>query len=231
MSNTIAHLMIAQTVLAAVPTLSGYHHAFFLGSLAPDTIGSKPGCTRDDKKRVHLREGIRDADWLNEDKMQLFDARVHRFVREHIQNPSLSAEQKDFNTGYLVHLLTDKWNHKTIRQTMLKIANDRGVQETDREFFYMMTNDLEALDHYLLTSQPQIKELFTDTVCTPVQHSLPGYIEAAYIESSIQWWQNHYLPGIQRRSLLYITEHDIDDFVTTAAAEISKEIHGLLLTE
>ena len=230
MSNSIAHLTVAHRILQTLPGLVTRPSAYYLGTLAPDTIGSKPGCTRDDKKRVHLRDGIRDADWLNRDKMQLFDDRIQTFVLGHIRNASLSAEQRDFNTGYLVHLLTDKWNHKTIRQTMLKIANDRGVQETDREFFYMMTNDLEALDQYLLTSQPQVKGLFADTVCIPVQYSLPGYIETAYIEGSIHWWQNHYLPGIQSRSLLYITEDEIDAFVALAAKEIVKELTPLILS-
>lgn len=230
MSNSIAHIMVAHEIIHSVPALVQYPQAYYLGALAPDTIGSKRDCTRDDKKRVHLRDGIRDADWLNEDKMLLFDDRVRQFVRAHIQDPSLSAEQRDFNTGYLVHLLTDKWNHKTIRQTTLKIANQRGIQENDREFFHMMTNDLEALDQYLFCAHPSLNALFTETIRTPVQYCLPGYIEKEYIEGSINWWKIHYLPGIQRRKLLYITEADIDAFTMLAAREITEELAQLLET-
>lgn len=228
MSNTIAHLAVAKEVLSSAANLVVSARDFYLGSLAPDTIGSKPDCTRDDKKRVHLREGIRDADWLSSEKMQLFDDRIRQFVHEQIQDPSHSAEQRDFNTGYLVHLLTDKWNHKTIRQTMLKIANQHGVQENDREFFHMMVNDLEALDHYLLCRDPNLRPLFFSVIDNPRICGLAGYIEPDYLKVSILWWKNRYLPGIESRKLLYITEGMITEFVSVAAKEISAELNALI---
>ena len=45
--------------------------AFYLGVLAPDTIAGKKDATKEDKKRVHLREDIRDAQWLEVDNMEL----------------------------------------------------------------------------------------------------------------------------------------------------------------
>ena len=55
MSNTIAHLAVAAEILKLNPLLIKNKSAYYLGAIAPDTIGSKPNVTRNDKKIVHLR--------------------------------------------------------------------------------------------------------------------------------------------------------------------------------
>lgn len=226
MSNTVAHLAVASRILKAWPALAGDAQAFYLGCVAPDTVGSKPGCTREDKKRVHLREGIRDAQWLEAEQMALFQSRVSSFVSEYIA--PAQAGQRDFNLGYLVHLLTDAWNHRTIRQTLLKQAIARGVSESDREFFYMVTNDLEALDHYLLTTDGELGEILDGVLNREAEYALPGWIEKEYIQGSIQWWKNAYLVNIQQRQLKYITQGDITEFVDIATRQILAELKELL---
>lgn len=226
MSNTIAHLAVANRILKEHPTLVHDASAFYLGCVAPDTIGSKIGCSRDDKKRVHLRDGIRDAEWLNNEKMGLFKSRIQHFVDEHISNSD--GSQFDFNIGYLVHLLTDEWNHRTVRQTMLRKANAMNVLESDRAFFYMMTNDLEALDNYLLNNNEEIREILARLLSQGAQYALAGFIEKEYIEGSIQWWSNSYLVNIKQRELKYISEADIAEFVDIATREISAELNALL---
>ena len=76
MPGIIAHLTIANKILQECPELVCDVSAFYLGSVAPDTIESKIGCTRNDKKRVHLREEIKDVEWLNNEKMFLFKNRI-----------------------------------------------------------------------------------------------------------------------------------------------------------
>ena len=160
MSNTIAHLAVANEILKLNNDLIKNEYAYYLGAVAPDTIGSKPNVTRNDKRIVHLREDISDIDWLNYECMEIFNSRVVNFVNQYINNDAIDINQRDFNIGYLVHLLTDKWNHKTIRQKMLKYAKEIGVMEKDKDFFYMMINDLEALDNYILENIDNIKEIY-----------------------------------------------------------------------
>ena len=226
MSNTIAHLAVANRILKECPTLVQDVDAFYLGSVAPDTIGSKVDCSREDKKRVHLRDGIRDAEWLNDEKMCIFKDSIRHFAGEHISKEI--GSRRDFNIGYLVHLLTDEWNHRTIRQTMLKKANEISVLESDRGFFYMMTNDLEALDNYLLNNNEEVDNIIANLLKQEVQHDLKGFIEKEYIERSIQWWSNSYLVNITQRELKYISETDIEDFIDVATKEILAEIGALL---
>ncbi len=223
MSNTIAHLAVAKEILDKRPDLVQNQRAFYLGILAPDTIASKPDAVKEDKKRVHLRENIRDAQWLEPEQMEIFMDRVSEFVRVHITEEK-DADQHDFNMGYLVHLLTDKCNHGTIRQKLLKKAAERGIVSADREFYYMCVNDLEALDFYLLETRPEFGELFEGLRSAKAEYGLPGYIEKEYIDGSMWWWTNKYLPGIRERQLLYIETGDIDEFIAYSAGKIEEEL-------
>lgn len=230
MSNTIAHLAVAQKIYKKIQNNINNADAYYLGAVAPDAIGSKPDCVRNDKKIVHLREDIRDIDWLSESKMAIFDERVEKFISTYINDQTIDSDQRYFNIGYLVHLLTDKWHHKTIRQALLKVANANGVKESDKDFFYMCVNDLEALDNYLLNRYPDINQLFFDLIEKPVNYCLEGYIEKDYIEESMNWWKNQYLSSIQTRTLQYITEEDIDIFINAASDNIITEMkaHSIL---
>ncbi len=262
MSNTIAHLAVAQRIFLAikdcdqksddsistnadtksiVKIITDFPDAYYLGTVAPDAIGSKPECTREDKRRVHLREDIRDSQWLLDEQMEVFDKRVVDFVKTYINSylitgiddtsrmeKKVESQEKGrqiaFNIGYLVHLLTDKWNHKTIRQILLKAANANGVAESDKEFFHMCVNDLEALDYYLLNKYPDVKQLFFDMVDKPTDCSLTGYVEKEYIDGSKNWWNTQYLFSIQARELKYITESDIEHFIEIASEGIIQEL-------
>lgn len=227
MSNTIAHLAVAKELLEKKMDLVQNRRAYYLGILAPDTITSKPDAIKEDKKRVHLRENIRDAQWLEPDQMAIFMDRIHEFVQVHIIDEK-EVTQRDFNIGYLVHLLTDKCNHGTIRQKLLKKAAERGIVSSDREFYHMCVNDLEALDAYLLEKHPELDELFEELRNKEVDLGLQGWIEKEYIDGSMWWWTNKYLPGIKERKLLYIETDDIEQFITYSTEKIIEELGNLL---
>lgn len=227
MSNTIAHLAVANEILKLNNNLIKNEYAYYLGAVAPDTIGSKVNVTRNDKKIVHLREDISDIDWLNDECIELFNSRVVNFVNEYINN-DVDENQRDFNIGYLVHLLTDKWNHKTIRQKMLKYAKEIGVMEKDKDFFYMMINDLEALDNYILENNDYIQSIYNMITKDEVKYDLSGYIEKEYISKSISWWNNEYLPGIKLKELKYLKKEDIDEFIKVSSINIVKELEELV---
>ena len=227
MSNTIAHLAVARELLKKCPDLIHNERAYYLGTLAPDTIGGKPDYKREDKKRVHLREDIPDTRWLEPELMALFTERVNAFAQEYIVNEN-DADQRDFNIGYWVHLLTDKYNHETIRQKLLKKAIERGVVSCVREFYHTNTsghgNDVEALDFYLLESYPELGDLFFELTSKEIDYCLPGWIEKQYMKNSIWWLNNHYLPGIKEQEFLYLTTEDMEEFIIYSVSKIGEEL-------
>lgn len=226
MANSIAHLAVAHEILVKCPGMVSNTNAYYLGSLAPDAISSKPGAERNDKRIVHLREDIRDADWLLPEKMKIFKERIEKFAKQYATVSD--GGQRDFNIGYLVHLLTDEWNHRTVRQVMLRIANTNNIQQSDRAFYHMMVNDLEALDQYLLHELPNIEGLFFKLMNEPIAYCLPGLIEKEYLAESMVWWKCHYVPSIGARKLLYITTNHIDDFIEIASENIAEEVMALI---
>lgn len=227
MSNTIVHLAVAAEILKLNPLLVKNQGPYYLGSVAPDTIGSKLGVTRNDKKLVHLREDISDIDWLNQDYMNIFNSRVNEFVHMYIKYET-DENQRDFNIGYLIHLLTDKQNHKTIRQTMLKYAKEKSIEEKDKVFYSMMSNDLECLDNYLLEQNDEIKAIFISLCNTAVDYDLEPYIKKEYIKRSIEWWKNEYLSRIKTKELVHLSFTDINEFIKISSKEITNEVKSLL---
>ncbi len=223
MSNTIAHIMVAKKILEKNKNCIENMEAYYLGSIAPDTISSKENASREDKKIVHLRQGISDLDWLKAEQMGLFNERITSFIYKYIVLEK-NESQKSFNIGYLVHLLTDKWNHKTIRQIMLKYANTINVMEKDKAFFEMMISDLGALDKYLLDTYSDVKDIFNHICNNEIKYSLNDYIEKEYIVKSIDWWINVYIPQLKWLSLKYLQISDIEYFITKSSDEISKEL-------
>lgn len=123
MANTLVHLVVAKQILDSNPNLVTNKTVYYFSSIAPDTIGSKPNSNHEDKKFAHLRAGISDLDWLKPDQFKIFENNIDSFIAKHIKSEDIDNDQLSFNIGYLVHLLTDKWNHITVRQTMLKVAN------------------------------------------------------------------------------------------------------------
>ena len=228
MANTLAHLAIAQKILAARPQMVKYTDSFYMGTIAPDSIESKEGAVRDDKKLVHLRLGITDMEWLQPEKMAIFDRRLEDFISYFIYKES-EPRQRDFCIGYLVHLITDKINHGTMRLRILRALEKQGYEDGKWPFILKVLNELETLDNYLLKSRPETKELFYHLMELPVEHYLPGMIEKAYLEKSLDWWKEHYIPQIAGRKAEIVQLHEIDDFVSLAADRIIKQLDEIEL--
>ena len=223
MANTIAHLAVAQKVLEARPQFISLKYNYYLGTIAPDAIESKAGALRDDKKLVHLRMGISDKDWLKPDKMRIFDRRLDDFVRESIIEED-DTHHRDFSIGYLVHLLTDKYNHATIRQRILREFDSEG----DKNLIPVFVNELEALDCYLIRGTPELSALFYTIMELPVINCMPGYIEAEYLEKSLKWWKAEYIPQIATRKSKILRHEEIDEFISGATEYIIKELDRIM---
>ena len=219
MANTIAHLAVAEKVLNARPELVSLKYNYYLGTIAPDAIESKVGAARDDKKLVHLRQGISDREWLRPDKMAIFDSRLEKFIQESILEET-DEHHRDFSIGYLVHLLTDKYNHGSIRQRILKEFGSEG----DKELIPVFINELEALDCYLIRGTPELSALFYTIMELPVQNCMPGYIEAEYLEKSLKWWKAQYIPQISTRKSKILQCLEIDEFIAGATEYIVQEL-------
>lgn len=227
MANTIAHLAVAHTVLERRPQLVKYKDSFYLGNIAPDSIESKEGAVRDDKKHVHLRLGITDMEWLQPDKMAIFDQRLEEFIKDNLYNEK-DPQQRDFLLGYIVHLITDKINHGTVRLRILRALEPQGFEDGKWPFILHVLNELEFLDAYLMESRPEVADIFYRLMEQPITNWLPGYIEKEYLEKSLVWWKNEYIPQIKERQARIMAAQEIDDFVQLASDIITEQLDRII---
>jgi len=219
---------VAQEIRRRRPDLVEHTVSYLIGNIGPDSIESKAGAVRDDKKLVHLRLGITDMEWLRPEKMAIFDRRLEDFFSYFICRET-EPRQRDFCIGYLVHLITDKINHGSMRLRILRALEKQGYEDGKWPFILKVLNELEALDYYLLKSRPETAALFYRLMELPVEHYLPGMIEKAYLEKSLVWWKDQYIPQIAGRKAEIVEMHEIDDFVELAAERIIEILDTLKL--
>lgn len=222
MAGTIAHLVIADKVLNKINKNNGFDTiAYYIGAIAPDTIKSKKNYTRSDMKYTHLREGIRDKDWLMTKNHLEFQRRVKRFIETYLRNKEKT--DFEFNLGYFIHLLTDEYNHKTIRQVVLKCANERCVIESDKEFYHMMVHELDSMDHYLLRNNPNIPNILK-YMFNYEKELNNDYISHDIIERSFDWIQSDHLPSMYKKHPKYLSYEIINDFIREITEVIAEKI-------
>lgn len=226
MANTIAHLAIAKEMLRREPNFIQNQDAFYLGVLAPDAIAGKPGTIRADKLKVHLRENIPDVHWTDPEYMELFHERAKSFAREYVTLEK-DKDQRDFNLGYLVHLLTDKCNFYLMLPKILVHAKELGYQFGTPEVVAMCTNDLNALDQYLLDTYPDIAALFDKICMEEVHYGLKGWVDREYVEGARWWWVNVYLPAVGKCELRYVEPADMEEFIVASVDRIFADLEYL----
>ncbi len=220
MANTIAHLIISNEILNKYPNLVSDKEAFLVGSVSVDC-----NALREDKRKAHLREGIKDSEWKLEENMNTFLHRLRDFNESYVICEQ--GYQRDFNLGYMVHLLVDLFNYKTIRNKMISKISKDNYKETDRDFFYLITNDLEYLDYYLLTHYKDAQSLKNTLLSYNHIYHLDGYVSISQIDSSIEYWNNTYFPNICKRELKYLGVSDILEFISGCVDEVLNNLEFL----
>ena len=223
MAGTITHLIIAKEILNRIKESIDNPDAFLLGNIAPDAIYSKINLTKEDKKRAHLRSDISDINWLEEAKMDVFNKRVRSFIEENI----IKKDHHDLYLGYVVHLLTDAYNHKTIRQELIPIASDLGIKENDKGFYHLSMNEIDAMDAYFREKDQQIEEVINRLYEIAPNYEVVGYITKDELKRSTDWIKNVYLNHIQSKKPKYLSYERMDAFkidcVNTIITQLSND--------
>lgn len=152
MAGAITHIAIADKIIELVHD-EGFENIslFYCGCIGPDAIHARPGFCREDKKKTHLRKGIKDADFLTEENQELFHSRVRNFINERIYEGN---KYNDFLKGYVVHLLSDELFMKTVRLEYINAVNESGNTQFNRDFFDSLMNDIDDIDYRLAREYP-----------------------------------------------------------------------------
>lgn len=164
MPGAITHIAIADKIIELLGDEKFDNISlFYCGSIGPDAIHARPGFSRKDKKKTHLREGIRDAEFLTDENQELFHKRVSDFIDKRIYKGN---KYNDFLKGYVVHLLSDELFIKTVRLEYIKAMNGEETTEHGKEFFDGFMFDMDDIDYRLAREYPFSRnvreELYTE---------------------------------------------------------------------
>lgn len=214
MASWMVHLRIADRLLDSLQQLSAVD--FVVGNIAPDSgIPNKDWTTFTPSTAVtHFR-----VDPSNPRAIQI-PVFVERYFTR-LQRTSYTPAQSSFFLGYLVHLLTDQlWSSKVLTDLMERFP-DQG--QSDRQgLIARAKEDWYDLDYKYLRQHPDFRafriysgavgyeNVFMAEFAPDAFDNRRQYITSFYLE------ENNHLD----REYPYLTEGQMDEFVTEASAEI-----------
>lgn len=222
MAGTIVHLLITDGLMNRLDIEN--RKEFILGSLAPDTIHAKPDYVRDDKRKSHLRLGIRDAHFHQPEKLDLFKSRVEAF-RQHIK-----GEKKDLFLGYLCHVMVDELYIMTIRRAYTKAKELEGHAYEDKCFYEQMIKESEYIDR-ALWKKYDLNHYKSMVLTLPFQDIL-DLVPADYQKISVHWMVKNKFVDKTSIQTEYITLYRIEAFIDMAIETLidrlsRKTLYGL----
>lgn len=218
MGGTITHLVIADKIIRKLPPgIISDAGMFYAGNLAPDAIHAREGYVRAMKKHTHFRDDIWDRDFMKPESQEIYQKRLGAFTKTnaHRKGPML-----DVYRGYISHILSDEIFVKTVRQKLVDMLEEEGIDQRDREFIHKFAPEVHNNDHILARSHPE-----TGTIGGLLENAGPfeieGYITAEEIDISKRWVLRNFLDeSIRSREPeqpAYITPEDIEEYMNESA--------------
>ncbi len=211
MGGTITHLVIADKIIKKLPagviTDTGM---FYAGSLAPDAIHARHSYIRAMKKHTHLRDGIRDMDFMIQDNRRLFHERLDHFIKTNINR---EGPMLDVYRGYISHLLSDEVFVTTARQKLVELVAKEGIGQRDRKFIERFAPEVHNNDIILSQTYPDIQHIKKSLDKIP-RFEIEDFLTADEIKRSRDWVINNFLSGKRKPGRLrYITAQDISAYI------------------
>jgi len=197
----MVHLAVVMAMAEHDPSLAEPQR--LLGSLAPDAIHMRPGWTREDKVRVHLRR---------------YDDTLNPAVGMLLQQDSAAPQaQRDLAEGYAIHLLTDwLWLNDVVAE--LRSALGPVPLDALRAVYYA---DLDPLDAWLHRTKAWRAGVW-QALETAQALDLPDLVTAEEIDGwrhrTLAWFDQR--AGESTEDGRYVTRKRVETFVARAGREI-----------
>lgn len=217
MAGVVVHLAVADATFKKLNIKN--LPLYYAGNVAPDCIHARRNYKREMKKHTHLRDNIRDWEFLSEENQNLFHQRLKTF-EENYCNKGTDA---DLYTGYLVHLITDEIFMRTIRQECVKEAEKCGILQTDRRFFDYMMRELNGADTIAAKSIKFINDP-VEMMRKSFGCSVRDYITETEMKESMEWIVDNYFSEKDTfENPVFLNLNMLEGFV----CETEKEIYRL----
>ena len=206
---------------------------FFGGNIAPDAVHMKKDYQRLYKKRSHLTEGIRHYGYGDPVMDKLFIDRINEFIKNYYLT---AGEDKDLYLGYIIHLLTDKFNSRMVYKRLEEHLKNNGTDPDEPGFRKNLTdivdkgvyNDFFEDGTYNISPHKyQFKQNVVDVLEAAQDYEVKDYISADEINMEKRWVIDTYFKSepIQDDTINY-DKYKAETFVDLAAENIIASLSG-----
>lgn len=221
MPGCITHLAVADRILQIAGNKIADAKLFMAGNIAPDAIHSRENFDRDMKRHTHLKDGIHDAVFLEKENTEVFYQRLEAFVKKYCVK---GAENFDLYCGYVSHLLTDRFFIETVRLEFVREMEKLGVRQSDKEFFYKISYDLDNIDARLSREFPFVNR--PEVLLKSVNgYEITDYLTADELDSSRGWVVWNFFDNKKTFSNPeFISYERVADYVEYAADKVLKRL-------
>ncbi len=219
MAGTMVHFTVAyQLMKPFVGSL--WEGRYYAGSVAPDGIHCREGYQRSMKMITHFRDGIPDDDFHRPEMYEVFLHRLESFMRE---REDCKADMQPVYLGYLVHVLTDAYFVRTIREEFVASMAREGKTVKNEAFFEEFTFDVNQIDFWLATKMPVLREIESWVLRIPAI-DVPGYLTRQELSDSREWiWQMYFEGERVAEQTRHIPFARIPEFIRQCARWIQEQ--------
>lgn len=214
MAGVVIHLAVADKAAEGLKIKN--IPLYYAGNIAPDCIHARENYQREMKRHTHLKDGIRDWNFLEPENLAVFHKRLGEFAQKYC----VSGNDRELYIGYLSHLITDELFTRKIRSECVLKAKEYGVSQTDAEFFCFMMRELNWSDAFTAENF-RFRNAPVETIRRSYGCAVRDYISADEIIGSTEWiYENFFSGNRQYEPALFMNPERVYAFIDSAAEEI-----------
>ena len=211
MASWMVHFRIADALLDEI---GGNAEQFIVGNIGPD-------CGEPNEDWSKFTPSTEVSHW-NPNRSKGF-IMSDEFFDTYIRGKK-SDSRYHFYVGYYVHLLTDKLWHSMI-YTPTKVRYQEQLEQ-DSKFIWVIKEDWYDLEARYLRDHPDFRTFRIFDKITAFPNVYLDYYTEGAIERQIKYISNFYntYEGNLDREYPFLSEGQMNDFVTSAVEEIRKDL-------
>lgn len=204
--------MVHLSTAVKINTLQGYKSPeFYLGSISPDAVHMRTGFVRDDKTRSHCNARVLAAI----DELDTLCIMIEKCV----------GKEREFQLGYLVHILTDLfWEDTMLKTYWERYEADPSPIQDKKMGYYNDTDQLDFAFYEQESWRQEVWEMLAQAEAFAVKEAVSKDEVTAWKRRTLNWYSSG--KSQHTNPIKYINYEDLDAFTSYAAQKCDEYLRG-----